>query len=70
MPPLEPLFDYPVRDTSICLGGDGNYSTGTTGQGNWWATFFGNDARAPFRERPTILRIELDMKGRVRPKTP
>ena len=26
--------------------------------GNWWATFFGNDSRAPFRERPAILRIE------------
>ena len=35
--------------------------------GAWWSTFFGNDARAPFRERPAILRIELDPDGRVRP---
>jgi len=39
-------------------------------QGNWWATFFGNDSRAPFRQRPAILRIELDDEGHVRPKLP
>ncbi len=39
-------------------------------QGNWWATFFGNDAQAPFRERPAILRIEFDHQGRVRAKMP
>jgi hypothetical protein len=39
LPPLKPLFDYPVRDTSICLGGDGNYYlTGTTGFPTWWKT--------------------------------
>src|SRR5674476_100881 len=33
-----PLFDYPIRDTSICLGGDGMYYlTGTTGSPDWWA---------------------------------
>jgi hypothetical protein len=32
--------------------------------GNWWATFFGNDARAPFRERPAALRIEFLPDGR------
>jgi xylan 1,4-beta-xylosidase len=39
-------------------------------QGDWWATFFGNDAGAPFRERPAILRTELDEQGRVRPRMP
>lgn len=39
-------------------------------QGQWWATFFGNDPRAPFRERPAILRIDFDAEGRVRPKMP
>ncbi|MCU6790987.1 family 43 glycosylhydrolase [Paenibacillus sp. WQ 127069] len=35
---LTPLFDYPLRDTSICLGGDGvYYLTGTTGAPDWWA---------------------------------
>lgn len=35
--------------------------------GSWWSTFFGNDALAPFRERPAILRIGVDHSGRVRP---
>ena len=39
-------------------------------EGDWWATFFGNDAHAPFRERPAILEIELDQEGRIRPKAP
>jgi len=39
-------------------------------EGNWWSTFFGNDRDAPFRERPAILRIELDPQGRIRPKVP
>ncbi|WP_415379654.1 family 43 glycosylhydrolase [Halosimplex sp. TS25] len=34
---LEPLFDYPVRDTSICRGPDDTYYlTGTTGAPDWW----------------------------------
>jgi len=36
---LKPLFDYPVRDTCICLGPDGTYYlTGTTGHPAWWVT--------------------------------
>lgn len=38
MPPLVPLFDYPLRDTSICVGGDGAYyMTGTTDAPDWWS---------------------------------
>jgi xylan 1,4-beta-xylosidase len=37
--PLKPLFDYPLRDPSICIGGDGAYYlTGTTGFPTWWKT--------------------------------
>jgi xylan 1,4-beta-xylosidase len=39
-------------------------------QGQWWSTFFGSDPKAPFRERPAILRIEIDRDGHIRPKTP
>jgi xylan 1,4-beta-xylosidase len=40
LPPLKPLFDYPLRDTSVCLGGDGMYYlTGTTGDTETWWTF-------------------------------
>ena len=39
LPPFEPLFDFPVRDTSVCVGGDGAYYlTGTTGYPTWWKT--------------------------------
>ena len=39
LPPLKPLFDYPLRDTSVCVGGDGlYYLTGTTGHPTWWKT--------------------------------
>jgi beta-xylosidase len=40
LPPMKPLFDYPLRDTSVCLGGDGMYYlTGTTGDtATWWTT--------------------------------
>jgi len=36
-------------------------------EGNWWSTLFGSDPRAPFRERPAILRIEFGAEGRIRP---
>jgi len=38
--------------------------------GNWWSTFFGNDPRAPFRERPAILRVEFTPDGTLRPLIP
>jgi xylan 1,4-beta-xylosidase len=39
LPPLKPLLDSPMRDTSICVGPDGYYMTGTTGDTKtWWTT--------------------------------
>ena len=39
MPDIKPLFDFPVRDTCICLGPDqAYYLTGTTGHPTWWQT--------------------------------
>jgi beta-xylosidase len=39
LPTIRPLFDFPVRDTSICIGPDGlYYLTGTTGHPTWWKT--------------------------------
>ncbi len=57
---------YGRRYIAIPHGGHNMFFTDR--DGNWWATFFGNDATVPFRERPAILRIELDQQGRVRPK--
>jgi hypothetical protein len=42
----------------------------TDREGNWWATFFGNDRQAPFRERPAMLRIERNQQGHIAPKQP
>jgi len=36
LPPIRPLFDLHIRDTVVCLGGDGNYYlTGSTGKDIW-----------------------------------
>ena len=36
---LKPLFDFPLRDTCVCLGPDKmHYLTGTTGHPRWWNT--------------------------------
>jgi hypothetical protein len=35
---LKPLFDYPLRDTCVCVGPDAYYLIGTTGAPTWWAT--------------------------------
>jgi len=59
---------YGPRYLAIPHGGHNMFFTDKAG--NWWATFFGNDARAPFRERPAMLRIGLDAHGRVCPKAP
>ncbi|MCX6345435.1 MAG: family 43 glycosylhydrolase [Armatimonadetes bacterium] len=33
---LKPIFDYPVRDTCVCVGPDAYYLIGTTGAPTWW----------------------------------
>lgn len=38
--------------------------------GGWWATFFGNDSSAPWREKAGILPVELDTEGHVHPVGP
>lgn len=36
LPPIRPLLDLHIRDTVICVGGDGNYyMTGSTGDNIW-----------------------------------
>jgi len=35
---LQPMMDYPMRDTAVCAAPDGMYYlTGTTGSPDWWA---------------------------------
>ena len=35
-------------------------------EGNWWASFFGNDSNAPFRDRPALIKIIFDDNGIVK----
>lgn len=56
---------YGPRYLAIKHGGHNVFFTDHEGQ--WWSTFFGHDKPAPLVERPTILKIELDEDGRVRP---
>ena len=35
---FKPLFDFPVRDTCVCLADGMYYLTGTTGAPTWWKT--------------------------------
>ena len=37
-------------------------------QGQWWSTYFGSDAQAPWRERSGILPLRGDENGRVAPE--
>jgi hypothetical protein len=34
-------------------------------EGKWWSTIFGNSGKAPFRERPGMVRVEIG-EGRVK----
>lgn len=39
LPPITPLFDYPMRDVCIGIGGDSAYyMVGTTGAPTWWTS--------------------------------
>jgi hypothetical protein len=35
-------------------------------RGQWWSTYFGSDAKAPWQERPGLLPIRIDPDGRIR----
>lgn len=54
---------YSARYLAVPHAGHNTFFQDKTG--NWWSTFFGNDARAPFRERPAALRIEFTPEGRI-----
>jgi len=60
----------PYGDRYVAVAHGGHNMLFKDLQGQWWATFFGNDATAPFRERPAMLRISIDKEGRVSPLMP
>jgi beta-xylosidase len=59
---------YGPRYLAISHGGHNTLFKDKTGQ--WRSTFFGSDPKAPFRERPGILKLDVDDEGHIRPKTP
>gem|GEM_PF-416446 len=57
---------YGKRYLAIPHGGHNMFFRNMSGK--WWSTFFGNDANAPFRERPGALPLEFGLDGEVRPQ--
>lgn len=63
-------LEGPYGDRYLAIPHAGHNMFFQDAQGEWWATFFGNDAAAPWRERPGVLPIELGPDGRVRLRQP
>ena len=71
----ENRYDCMVASSDHLLGPYGpRYIASTTGghntffkdkDGQWWSTYFGNDAAAPFRERAGLLRVHFDPDGKI-----
>ncbi|WP_413375471.1 family 43 glycosylhydrolase [Paenibacillus taichungensis] len=57
----------PYEDRYIAVRHGGHNMYFQDQQQQWWSTFFGNNDSAPLRERPAILRVELDSQGRWGP---
>ncbi|MEI7938219.1 MAG: family 43 glycosylhydrolase [Verrucomicrobiota bacterium] len=57
----------PYGDAYLAIPHGGHNMLFKDAQGNWWSTFFGNDPQAPIRERPAILPIRIDTKGKIQP---
>ena len=62
----ENLFG-PYSERYLAVPGGGHNVLFEDKDGNWWSTYFGNDDRAPFREKPAILRVEIDQDNRIKP---
>lgn len=59
---------YSARYEAIPHGGHNTLFKDETGQ--WWSTYFGSDAKAPWQERPGVLPIMFDAEGHLSPKYP
>jgi hypothetical protein len=55
---------YRGRQEGIPCAGGGNFFRDR--QGEWWSTFFGNDAQSPFREKPGIVKVEFGRDDQVK----
>lgn len=50
---------------AIPSGGHNTYFKDS--EGNWWGTFFGNDNQAPWREKPSLLKMAFNSDGTMKP---
>jgi xylan 1,4-beta-xylosidase len=57
----------PYGDRYLAVPGGGHNMVFKDTKGNWWSTYFGNDDKALFREKPGILPIRLVEAGQIRP---
>lgn len=57
----------PYGERYLALPHAGHNSLFKDKAGKWWATFFGNDDEAPWKERAGLIPIKLDASGRVVP---
>jgi len=55
---------YVMLEEAVPCGAGGNYFKDR--DGNWWCTYFGNDEQSPFREKPSLVRIEFGANHEVR----
>lgn len=61
----------PYTKSYIALAHGGHNMFFDDFEGNTWATIFGNDeAAAPYREQPGIVRMKFDSSGRISPVIP
>ena len=58
----------PYGDRYLAIPHGGHNMLFKDKDGGWWSTFFGNDPKAPFTERPAILPLEFGDNGKIRPK--
>jgi beta-xylosidase len=54
---------YTLVHEAVPCGAGGNYFKDR--EGNWWCTYFGNDDRSPWREKPGIMKVDFEKDGRV-----
>ncbi len=54
---------YTMIHEAVPCGAGGNYFMDK--EGNWWCTYFGNDDQSPWREKPGIVKIDFDSKGKI-----
>jgi len=55
---------YHMRHETVAGGGGTSFFQDR--DRNWWSGYFGNDASAPFREKPGVVRVEFDRERKVR----